>query len=276
MKSLHTFPFFRRPWAFWIGLVCLVLLLVTTLVLRPDRASQLQEILAPKTLDSIPKNLSGLTWNNETGTLFAVTNDPECAFELTPEGEVLRRIELLGFKDTEGITHLGETLFAIVEERKGVLSIVNLPSDAMHIDHENVMRVDLGKTPSKNKGFESLSFDPATRTIMTMREGRPFIRMDIPLDQNFRPGTIRTTPLPDLRVKDVASIVFDTDGTMWVLSEASASVVQLNPDGRQLRSFALRIDRKKFRPEGITLCPDGRIFIVGEPNILAGYVVPQE
>lgn len=273
MTPIHirSKTFFGRRTA----LASLALLLLTlSLVLIMGEKEPLREVLPPKALQAIPKNLSGLTWNAETGTLFAVTNGPEYAYELSLEGDVLRSIRLRGFKDTEGITHIEGTLFAVVEERKGILSLFHIPAGATEIDHDGVSRLELGKTRKKNKGFETVSYDPATRTLYTMREGKPFVRLAIPLDDQFRPGEIRTSPLPGLRVKDVASIVSDTDGTLWVLSEASSRIVQLDRDGRELRSFRLPIDTKTFQPEGITLGPAGKIILAGEPNILAIYETP--
>lgn len=238
-------------------------------------AAQLTEIRPPQPVTDIPKNLSGLTWNQETGTLFAVTNQPPCLFELSPEGTVLRRVVLRGFKDTEGITHLGGSRFALVEERKGFLCIFQLPADATEIAHDSVTRLALGSTKSKNKGFEGVTFDATTRTIQTMREGKPFICLSIPLDAQFRPGPMERTRLPRLDVRDVASIFRDPDGTLWVLSEASSRLVQLDRNGRELRRFTLQGTGSSFRPEGITRSPDGRIFVVGEPNILAVYKLPE-
>lgn len=257
------------------ALACLALLLLAlSLVLFRGEQESLLEVLPPKALQAIPRNLSGLTWNPETGTLFAVTNNPELAYELSLEGDILRSIRLRGFKDTEGITHVAGTLFAVVEERRGLLSLFHIPADAAEIGHDKATILDLGKAPKKNKGFESVSYDPATRTLLTMREGKPFVRLAIPLDDRFRPGEIRTSPLPGLRVRDVASIAADSDGTLWVLSEASSRIVQLDRDGGELRSFRLPIDTKTFQPEGITLGPAGRIVLVGEPNIMAIYEIP--
>lgn len=273
MTPIHFRPntFFGRRAA----LASLALLLLTlSLVLLQGGKDPLREVLPPMAVPAIPNNLSGLTWNAETGTLFAVANGPEYAYELSLKGEVLRSIRLRGFKDTEGITHVEGTLFAVVEERKGILSLFHIPADATEIDHDDVMRLELGKTRKKNKGFETVSYDPATRALYTMREGKPFVRLAIPLDDQFRPGEIRTSPLPGLRVKDVASIVSDTDGTLWVLSEASSRIVHLDRDGRELRSFRLPIDPKAFQPEGITLGPSGKIILAGEPNILAIYEIP--
>jgi uncharacterized protein YjiK len=247
-----------------------MLIAVCTTCPRNTRG-KLHTIMQPTTLNGINKNLSGLTWNAETETLFAATNDPEFVYELSTGGEVLRSIKLQDFKDTEGITHIQSNLFAIVEERRGVLSIFHIPDNVTEVGHDIHARLDLGKAPVKNKGFESLSYDPATRTIFTIREGKPFIRRDIVLDEMFMPIEVHSRPLPALKVKDVASIVFSSDGHFWYLSEASNQIVELNSDGAVLRTFKLDIDRKKFQPEGITLDMDGVIYIIGEPNILAAY-----
>lgn len=227
--------------------------------------------MQPTTLNGIHKNLSGLTWNAETETLFATTNDPEYLYELSTEGKLLQSIRLLGFKDTEGLTHIQKNFFAIVEERKGFLNILQLPENATQIERKVHDYLDIGNTFVKNKGLEGVSYDPSTRTIFTMREGKPFIRFDIFLDEHFKIIGSKSKQLPQLKVKDVASLVFSPNGHFWILSEASSQIVELNSDGAVLRTFKLDIDRKKFQPEGITLGMDGVIYIIGEPNILAAY-----
>lgn len=252
--------------------ICILLTLVAVYeTTRCEPYDRLQVILPPTPLKEIPKNLSGLTWNAETGTLFAVTNDPEFVYELSPGGEVLRSIKLQGFQDTEGITHIQGTLFAVVEERRGVLSIFHIPENVTEVGQDIHARLDLGMGPVKNKGFESLGYDPATRTIFTMREVKPFIRRDIVLDEMFMPIEVRSKPLPALKVKDVASIEFSSDGHFWILSEASTRIVVLDADGAERNVFTLDIDSKYFQPEGIALGLDDKVYLVGEPNILAIY-----
>jgi len=276
-RVLNSTPFRHKMWLIPVivaALFAIFLLARDTLTCRLRPAETLQVILPPTAVDGIPQNLSGLTWNAETGTLFAVTNEPEVAFELTPEGRVLRRIALRGFKDTEGITHIGGTLFALVEERRGILSVIRIPAGVTAVDHDQATTLALGKSKPKNKGFEGLSYDPATRTLTTMREGKPYVILTVSLDEDFRPGAIRRDRLPDLCVDDVASLVQDPDGSIWVLSEASSRIVHLDREGRELRRFALQHGDQSFQAEGITRSPDGRVFVVGEPNILAVYRIP--
>ncbi len=267
----------RHPRIALIALAAVIVALVAAQRLLPCLFRQfpaLHEISPPRPIPAIPKNLSGLTWNEETATLFAVTNQPELVFELTPQGQVLRQVRLRGFEDTEGIAHIKGTLFAVVEERRAILDIFHIPDNATEVDHTGAQRLQLGPEDPKNKGFESLAYDPGTRTLHTMREGRPFVRLSIPLDGHFRPGSIQHSPLPELNVRDVASVIREPDGTLWILSEKSSCIVLLGGDGRVLRTFKLDVDPESFRPEGITRAPDGRIFLVGEPNILAEYALP--
>jgi uncharacterized protein YjiK len=276
-RGLKAIPFRHKMWLIPTILAALFassILARDTLTCRLRPAEVLQVLLPPTALTGIPKNLSGLTWNAETGTLFAVTNEPEIVFELTPEGRVLRSIALRGFKDTEGITHIEGTLFALVEERRGLLTVIRIPAEATAVDHDQATTLSLGKSKPKNKGFESLSYDPAARTLTTMREGKPYATLAVSLDEDFRPGAVRRDRLPDLCVDDVASLVQDPDGTMWVLSEASSRIVHLDRKGRELRRFDLQNGAQSFRAEGITRSPDGRIFVVGEPDILAVCRIP--
>lgn len=238
-----------------------------------DRRGKLDTIMQPTIVKGIHKNLSGLTWNPETRTLFATTNQPEYLYELSLEGKLLRSIKLIDFEDTEGLTHIQGNIFAIVEERKGVLNILHVPDNATEVARDGHVCVDLGVASSKNKGLEGVSYDPETRTLFTMREGRPFIRFDISLDEQFRPVDVKSVQLPQMKVNDAASLVFSPNGHYWILSEASTQIVELDSDGAVLRSFDLDVDRKKFQPEGITLCLDGVIYITGEPNLLAAYRV---
>lgn len=269
---MHLRPFQTKPVSLCMwrsALAFLLICLCLACLVRHDE--ELQTIQQPQSIDGIPKNLSGLTWNHETGTLFAVTNQPELLLEISPDGKLLRRVELVGFEDTEGITHLSGTHFAVVEERRGKISTFDLPPAATSVDHALTQRLVLGPSPGKNKGFESLSYDPASRTLSTMREGKPFICLVIALDEEYRPQSVRSVQFPKINLRDVASVVREPDGSLWVLSEASSAIVLLDKDGRERRRFTIRNAPRNFQPEGLTLCPDGRIFVVGEPDMLAVY-----
>jgi hypothetical protein len=79
----------------------------------------------PVSIPRIGENLSGFTWNQATGTLFAVTNSSQGIHELTPEGRRLRSIRLDGFSDTEDSAHMGGDLFD--QSTRTLLTIRELP-----------------------------------------------------------------------------------------------------------------------------------------------------
>lgn len=252
--------------------IILVYLLGSLLALTAcDQKSISLRLVQEYVIPEIAKNLSGLTWNAETNTLFAVTNEPTLLFELNTQGRILRQVVLDGFKDTEGITHIEGTYFAVVEERRGTVCIINLPAQAESIAHESAWCLELDAASPRNKGFEGISYDPATRTIFTVRESRPFQCIAIPLDAHYNPGQPIIVPLPDAPVRDIASIIRDPDGSLWILSEASARILHLGPDGQILKTYRLPSNTRRIQAEGITRTPDGRLFVVGEPNIFVEY-----
>jgi uncharacterized protein YjiK len=82
-----------------------------------------------------------------------VIDEPERLVEFTDEGEFLSEVELKGFQDTEGLCHLGGDYFAIAEERKMRITLVEIPQGTTRIDDDGP-RIDLNEKAKKNKGLE--------------------------------------------------------------------------------------------------------------------------
>lgn len=120
-----------------------------------------------KKVENIKDNLSGITYNKNTKTLFAITNNPRKIFELTKEGELLRTIKLKGFHDTEGITYLYKNTYAIVDERKGQVFLLDINSETTKIDKEDTRNIFTLKINSyKNFGYEGIAFDEKKNTFL--------------------------------------------------------------------------------------------------------------
>ena len=68
-------------------------------------------------VEGVTRNLSGLTYNARTGTLFSVVNDPAQILEMTTEGQLLRTIPVTGIHDLEGIAHVDGSRFVLIDER---------------------------------------------------------------------------------------------------------------------------------------------------------------
>lgn len=219
---------------------------------------------------SVPRvgdNLSGIAFSAATGTFFAVTNSPQAVFELTPQGNVLRRMEMRGFSDSEDIAHIEGELFAVVEERRGLIRLVRIDANTRIIRADEGRTIDLGSRHEDNRGFESLAYDPATRSLLTIRELPPYDLLRIALDESGAPGPITHERL-SLDVDDVSALSLDHDGRLWVLSEASSCLLRLGHGGREEFRSPVRGAGLPFQPEGLTFGADGTLFIVGEPDVL--------
>ncbi|ECO8144625.1 hypothetical protein FXQ52_08750 [Salmonella enterica] len=64
------------------------------------------QLATEKDIPGIQGGLSGLTWNPDSGTLFAVTDHPSSVVELDTDGNVLRVIPSDGDHDFEAIEYL--------------------------------------------------------------------------------------------------------------------------------------------------------------------------
>lgn len=232
------------------------------------KGDHLVYLRSPVSIPHIEENLSGLTWNPATGTLFAVTNSPQTVHELSPEGRLLRSIRLDGFSDTEDIAYMGDDLFALIEERRGFIRLVRITDTTTSIRIEDSSGIDLGSRHEDNKGFESIFYDPPTRSLLTMRELPPYELLSICLNEKNEPTAIRREPL-SLNVKDVAALGRDENGNLWILSEASCCLIRLDEKGQTRQRLNLRCKPLLLEPEGLAFGADGAIFIVGEPGTFA-------
>ena len=237
------------------------------LVGKPGRLQQIGSLIR---IDGVDDNLSGVTFNPLTQTLFTVINSPPAIIELSTTGQVLRRIELRGFSDTEDIAHINSTLFAVVEERRGMIHLIHIDAATREIPASDSEVIDLGTRHEDNKGYESLCFQASTETLLTMLERPPFIIHRISLDAS--PTSERTSgPSLDLRLDDVAAMAVDPAGQLCILSEKSQTLLQLGGPESARYPIPRQAAGSSFQPEGLAFGPDGRIFVVGEPNILAVY-----
>ena len=69
--------------------------------------------------------------------------------ELTLDGDVLRKIPLVGWSNPEGLTVMENGLLAIVDEREHMLSIINIDADTKSLNIADFPKYDLG--PSKTR-----------------------------------------------------------------------------------------------------------------------------
>ncbi len=232
----------------------------------------------PITIDGIKDNLSGLSYQPETDHLFAVLNNPEQLIELTKQGDIVRRIDLDGFIDTESVAYLGQNQFVVTEERRQKLIFFTIDEKTERVKYSDSKHLHMNWARLDNNAMEGLAWSPHYGFFI-LQEEPPMIlnHMTDETDRDITQVDVEklNQTLPEL-VKDFAGIslfYIEQSPYLLVLSEASHELNLINLNGNTLSKQSLKKGIFNLwpimkQPEGVTVDNDGNIFIVGEPNQL--------
>ena len=124
-------------------------------------------------IEGVSANVSGLTFNRQSGTLFAVINHPAQIVELDTQGRLLRRITVVGAEDLEGISHVRDDNFILADERRQQLYHIRLGAGQTLVDLAQSARFELGIDLNGNRGFEGVSWDGAQQRLFVVKEKKP-------------------------------------------------------------------------------------------------------
>jgi uncharacterized protein YjiK len=238
-------------------------------------------------IDGLPitglENASGLTFNTERNTLFTVLNKESQIVEVDVRGKVLRKIEVTGVDDMEGITHLSDNRYVIADERDNRLLEVKIDNDATQLDATHSKKLRLGINPSGNKNFEGVSWDDNKNRLLVAKERDPKYILSVtgffnapagvPLDIQIKQveafdGAIRWS------LRDLSSVTYHSKtGHLLLLSDESRLIKEYDEAGKAIGALALwrgfhGLKHHVPQAEGIAVGPDGRIYIMSEPNLL--------
>jgi uncharacterized protein YjiK len=232
-------------------------------------------------LPGIERNASGLTWNPQRQSLFLVLNGPDQLLELSPQGDLLRRVELRGFTDVEGVDWVGGNRYVLVEEGKQGLTLIELADDATQVERNPARAFILGLQGDNNKGFEGVAWDPADNGLYVAKERDPMRLYKLhglldphapqPLSlQHDPPQAQAAVTLSD----DLAGLHYDpASGSLLVLSDESRLLSELSPQGRPLSFLELRrnwhgLEQSIPQAEGVAMDERGTLYLISEPNLL--------
>jgi len=245
---------------------------------------------SPVLLETLGGDASGITWNAETGTLFAIRNKQPLIQEISQSGKVLRDVALHGFSDTEGITWLYGNVFVVMEERTCSLRFIHLSPDTTAIDYSMSTGFSLPELnpDNGNKGCEDLAWDPAQSILYVSKEKSParllrisglsstiinagtFDRNTLVI-QDFLHGQVSDDETFGL---DISGLHFDrTHQQLLVLSDESQKITVIDSNGNLAPSFHLGwfsngLVQGIRQPEGVTLGGSGELYVLAEPNAL--------
>lgn len=221
-------------------------------------------------------NLSSLTYIPEENILVATLNKPATLLKLTTDGDIISRSPLTFIKDAETVEYIGDGKLAMVDERSSVLHIVNL---ANLQPVKPVGTIDLQFiTPKSNRGFEGMAWDADKKTLYVAKERDPYGLYSVKWDaSNHITGIYKVNELlKNVNVKDISALNFDK-GNLFVLSDQSKGLVQIDPEGKVTGVLNLRaghhgLEKDVPQAEGVASDSAGNIYVASEPNLFYKFV----
>lgn len=231
--------------------------------------------------------VSALTYDPLRKSLFTVTNKNSELIELSLDGQILRRIDLLGFGDPEAVEFISADTYVISDERQHRLIKIQLRDDTTFIDAADAEQISLGVHMSGNKGFEGLAYDASGKRLFVAKERDPMLIYEVHGFPHFKPEKnysvhVINNPKRDagLFVRDLSSLQYDErSGHLLALSDESFLVLELDIDGRPLSSLSLLGGRHGLKnrvpqAEGIAMDDEGTLYLVSEPNLFYVFKKP--
>lgn len=237
-------------------------------------------VIQARPIEGLRDDVSALTYDPDRRSLFTVTNKSPEIIELSLDGEIVRRVPLVGFGDPEAIEYISRGLYVITDERQQRLFRVHLDEDTPFVDAAESEQLSLGIGLNGNKGFEGLAYDALNHRLFAAKERDPVSIYEIHGFPHTNPDKPFAVHVVDNRerdarlfVRDLSSLQYDEgSGHLLALSDESRLVLEINADGRPISSLSLLggqhgLERSVPQAEGVAMDDAGRLYLVSEPNL---------
>ncbi|MCU1762611.1 SdiA-regulated domain-containing protein [Pseudomonas sp. 14P_8.1_Bac3] len=298
-RPLSTLETDRRPrffmrWYFWLLLVAVAAYGLAFAMHWDDRgmlwvqerfetpAERQESIWLPdyhavidaKPLPGMEKDeASDLAYDPQTKTLFSVMGKNPFLAELTLQGDVLRKMPLVGWSNPEAVTVMGNGLLAIVDEREHLLTIVKVDADTRELNIANFPKYDLGPSKDQNKAFEAIVWDARNQQMLLGEERPPALFTWKSADGQTLTGDKQKLANDKLDIRNLSALAIDprTRHTL-ALSADSHLLLELDEKGEQVSFMTLLggfngLKKTIPRAEGVTMDDAGTVYMVSEPNL---------
>jgi uncharacterized protein YjiK len=224
--------------------------------------------------DSGRDNLSGITWNPDTGTYFGVIDSSGLIYEVAADmSSTLRGISIVGSDlDYEGICYLGSEQYALVRE-SNVMIIVTITATTTSVG-SGARELRVADPPAGfNSGAEAVAFDPdagAGGRFWVMQEIDPMrvFTFERPVEGGAPVVAEPFDPEATLGVADISDAVFDPrTGHLLILSQEDHRIVEVVPEtGEVLETLELpaSFGASEAKWEGLALRLDGVLAVAAE------------
>lgn len=231
-------------------------------------------VIDAKPLPGMEKDeASDVTYNPQTKTLFAVMGKNPFLAELSLQGDVLRKMPLVGWSNPEGVAYMEDGLLAITDERKHTLSIVQVDAHTQALNRKDFPEYDLGPSKNQNKGFEAVVWDPRNQQLVLGEERPPALFTWKSDGSQSLKGDKQIHVSNRLDLRNLSALAIDPrTGHMLVLSADSHLLLELDEKGDQVSFMTLLggfngLNDTIPRAEGVTVDEAGNIYLVSEPNL---------
>lgn len=216
---------------------------------------------------------SDLSYNPQTKTLFSVMGKHPFLAELTLQGDVLRKIPLVGWSNPEGVAVLENGLLAIVDEREHSLVIVKVDADTKELNVADFPKYDLGPSEDQNKAFEAIAWNPRKQQLLLGEERPPALFTWSSDGSQVLKGSKQKLASDELDLRNLSALGIDPrTGHTLVLSADSHLLLELDEQGEQVSFMALLggfngLQNTIPRAEGVAMDEAGNLYMVSEPNL---------
>jgi len=216
---------------------------------------------------------SDLSYNPQTKTLFSVMGKNPFLVELTLQGDVLRKMPLVGWSNPEGVTVMENGLMAIVDERKHLLTIVKVDANTRELNIADFPKYDLGPSKNQNKAFEAITWDPRNQQLLLGEERPPALFTWKSDGGQILKGDKQKLASDELDIRNLSALAIDPrTGHTLVLSADSHLLLELDEKGEQVSFMTLLggfngLKDTIPRAEGVTMDDAGTLYMVSEPNL---------
>ena len=169
-------------------------------------------------------------------------------------------------------------MFVLIDEHKHrIYWEVPIEPETQTIDVTHAPRLSLDFLLNGNIGFEGITWSTNTRQLFVAKEKPPRI---FEIHKPLRNGNsdafdmdIQEWSKPISFMRDLSSLsLHDQTGHMLVMSDESKLLAEYSKMGELISIIPLRggwhgLKRAIPQAEGVTVAPDGTIYIVSEPNL---------
>ncbi|WP_426205290.1 SdiA-regulated domain-containing protein [Pseudomonas sp. TWP3-1] len=231
-------------------------------------------VIDAKQLPGMEKDeASDLSYNPQTKTLFSVMGKNPFLVELSLQGDVLRKMPLVGWSNPEGLTVMENGLLAIVDEREHLLSIIKIDADTRELKRDDYPKYDLGPSKDQNKAFEAIAWDPRNEQLLLGEERPPALFTWKSDGSQILKGDKQKLFSDELDIRNLSALAIDSrTGHTLVLSADSHLLLELDEKGEQVSFMTLLggfngLKSTIPRAEGVTMDDSGTLYMVSEPNL---------